>query len=112
MHNNLDGHKSKTKSFALLLCSTVSVVPVDQVGNPVNATIQGHLNLSRSDLVEGQVTHITQNCNSIQFRIVSPHISEQLTVYASDGPCKDAALQPILRGIILWLMDWKQLVRR
>ena len=70
----------------------ISVVPVDQVGNPVNATIQGHLNSSRSDLVEGQVTHITQNCDSIQFRIVSPHMSEQLTVYASDGPCKDAAL--------------------
>ena len=72
---------------------TISLIAVDQMYQPVDATIQGYLESAESDLVEGQVTQVLSNqCASISFRILSPHTNELLKLYASDGPCKDAKL--------------------
>ena len=72
---------------------TVSLVAVDQVGKPVNATIQTSLMLSGSGLAEGQLARkIPARCTELTFNVVSPYTSENLSVYALDGPCKDADL--------------------
>ena len=74
---------------------TVSVMAVDHVYNPVNATIQGNLFSIESNLFSGQVTPISDACTDVSFRISSTRISEELTLYASDGPCKDAELSQL-----------------
>ena len=72
---------------------TVSVVAVDQIGQVVNGTIQTSLNFTESGLAEGQLTRdISAQCTDMMFNVVSPHSSEQLILYASNGPCKDAEL--------------------
>ena len=70
---------------------TVSVVAVDQVSRPVNATIQSSLTHSESGLAEGQLSReIRDKCTDLSFSITSTHDREELSLYASDGPCKDA----------------------
>ena len=70
---------------------TVSVVAVDQVSRPVNATIQSSLTHSESGLAEGQLLReIRDKCTDLSFSITSTHDREELSLYASDGPCKDA----------------------
>ena len=72
---------------------TVSLVAVDQIGHPVNATIQTSLNFTESGVAEGQLTRrIPAGCTDLTFNVISLHISEELILYASDGPCKDADL--------------------
>ena len=72
---------------------TLPVVAVDQVGQPVNATIQTSLHFTESGLAEGQlVREIPAECTNLTFNIISSHKSENLSLYASDGPCKDAEL--------------------
>ena len=72
---------------------TVSLVAVDQIGQPVNAIIQTSLHFTGSGLAEGQLTrNISAVCTDLTFNVVSPHNSENLTLYTSDGPCKDADL--------------------
>ena len=72
---------------------TLSVVAVDQVGQPVSATIQTSLHFTESGLAEGQLARkIPAQRTNLTFNIISPHISEILSLYASDGPCKDAEL--------------------
>ena len=72
---------------------THSVVAVDQIGQPVSATIQTFLHFTESGLAEGQLARkISAKCTDLTFNVVSPHSSENLTIYASDGPCKDADL--------------------
>ena len=71
---------------------TLSMMAVDHVYNPVNATIQGYLYSTESNLISGQVTPISDRCTNVSFQITSPRNSEELTLYASDGPCKDAEL--------------------
>ena len=72
---------------------TLPVVAVDQVGQPVSATIQTSLHFTESGLAEGQLAReIPAECTNLTFNIVSPHKSENLSLYASDGPCKDAEL--------------------
>ena len=71
----------------------VTLIGVDQAGHPVDATIQSSLNFSESGLEEGQLTRkIPSQCTALSFSIVSRHDTEKLTLYASDGPCKDADL--------------------
>ena len=77
----------------------VSLTAVDQVYRPVNATIQGYLHSSQSNLLTGQVTQIPDRCTDVTFQIISPHQSEQLTLFASDGPCKDAELSTQKFGV-------------
>ena len=70
---------------------TVSVVAVDQVSRPVNATIQSSLTHSESGLAEGQLSReIRDKCTDLSFSITSTQCREELSLYASDGPCKDA----------------------
>ena len=70
---------------------TVSVVAVDQVSRPVNATIQSSLTHSESGLAEGQLfQEIRDKCTDLSFGITSTHDQEELSLYASDGPCRDA----------------------
>ena len=77
---------------------TVSLVAVDQIGQPVHATIQTSLNFAGSGLAEGQLARkIPAECTDLEFNVVSPNNSENLTLYALDGPCKDADLS---RGIV------------
>ena len=72
---------------------TLPVVAVDQVGQPVSATIQTSLHFTESGLAEGQLAReIPAECTNLTFNIVSPHKSENLSLYALDGPCKDAEL--------------------
>ena len=70
----------------------VSLVAVDQVEQPVAATIHASLSFPQSGLSEGQLTsEIQGECTNLTFNVVSPYDYENLTLYA-DGPCKDADL--------------------
>ena len=74
---------------------TLSVVALDQIGQAVSATIQTSLHFTESGLAEGQLARkIPAECTNLQltFNVVSSYYSESLTLYASDGPCKDAEL--------------------
>ena len=69
------------------------LVAVDQAGQPVNATIQTSLNSAESGLAEGQLAkNISARCTNLTFNVVSPHDSETLALYASDGPCGNVEL--------------------
>ena len=71
----------------------ISLVAVDQIFQPLNANIQASIFSTGSGLAEGQLNRrIPAQCTNLTFNIVSPHESENLTLYASDGPCKDAKL--------------------
>ena len=70
----------------------LSLVAIDQIGHPVNATIQASLTFTESGLAEGQLARIVSaKCTDLAFNIISLHSLENLTIYASDGPCKDTA---------------------
>ena len=70
---------------------TLSVIAVDQNGQPISATIQTSLHFTESGLAEGQLARrIPAKCTNLTFNVVSRHVSENLSLYASDGPCKDA----------------------
>ena len=73
----------------------VSLIAVDQVHKPVNATVSGYLRATESNLIYGQLSQVSNVCTDIMFRITSPHSSEELTLFASDGPCKDAELSTL-----------------
>ena len=60
----------------------VSLIAVDQAYKPVNATIQGVLSSSQSNLLYGQVIQIPDRCTDANFQIISPHQSEELTLFA------------------------------
>ena len=69
----------------------ISLVAVDQIGQPVSGIIQTILAFTESGLAEGQLTRkIPETCTNLTFNVVSPHDFEYLTVFTSDGPCKDA----------------------
>ena len=71
----------------------ISLVAVNQIEVSVNATIHASLKYPESGLTEGQLTtEIEEECTDLTFNIVSPQHHEILTLYASDGPCKDADL--------------------
>ena len=70
---------------------SVSLVAVDQLGHPVSAKIQSLLRSNMSGLLEGQLTRtIAGECIDLNFNVISPGNSEQLSLYASDGPCRNA----------------------
>ena len=69
----------------------MSLVAVDQLGHPVSAKIQSLLRSNMSGLLEGQLTRtIAGGCTDLNFNVISPGNSEQLSLYASDGPCRNA----------------------
>ncbi len=69
--------------------STISVMAVDQVGNPVNATIRSSV-ITESGvgrLKEGQAEQKVGNqCTKIEYNIFSQDSSAQVELYA-EGPC-------------------------
>ena len=72
---------------------TVSLVAVDQVGDTVSGTIQTALKFSASGVAEGQLSRdIAGECTDLNFNVVSLNESEELTLYESSGPCKNADL--------------------
>ena len=72
---------------------TISVVAVDQANHPVEAIIQSSLKHSESGLGEGQLSRgVNGTCTNLSFSITSPHDQEEISLYAIDGPCKDADL--------------------
>ena len=75
----------------------VSLVAIDQVGNPLNADIISSLTLSEGGLGEGQHSQsIGNNCTDLTFNVFSPHYSETIMLFA-DGPCRNSA--PSLRHL-------------
>ena len=93
MHDYTDQDHRINKEIKKGEAFTVSLVAVDQVGQPVSATIQASLSSAESGLSEGQLSkNISTNCTDFTFNIVSPHDSETLALYASDGPCRNVEL--------------------
>ncbi len=75
---------------------SVSLVAVNQIGQPVDATIQSILMFNGSGLAEGQLTRsIPAECTALSFSIVSPQDNEVLSLYASNGPCNNADLSTL-----------------
>ena len=78
----------------------VSLMAVDQVGQPVSATIQASLYFVESGLAEGQLAkNILAKCTTLTFNLVSPHMSETLALYASNGPCRNVELSRATIGV-------------
>ena len=66
----------------------VSIIAVDQIGNPVSAGVQSILKYNSSGLGEGQLMRsIPAKCTQLKINIISPHEDEVLMLYASNGPC-------------------------
>ena len=94
MHDCTDQDRKLNKEVKKGEAFTVSLVAVDQVGQPVSAIIQASLNSAKSGLGEGQLSkNVTVSasvkCTDFTFNVVSPHGSETLDLYASDGPCRN-----------------------
>ena len=77
MHDCTDQDRKLSKEVKKGEAFTVSLVAVDQVGQPVSATIQASLSSAESGLSDGQLSkNISMNCTAFTFNIVSPHDSE------------------------------------
>ena len=75
---------------------TVSFASIDEINHPVDGLIHASLKFPGSALASGQATReIPAKCTNLTFNVFSPHDSEQLTLHALDGPCKDANLSKI-----------------
>ena len=68
----------------------MNVMAVDQVGNPVNATIRSSV-ISKSGvgrLKEGQTEQRVGNqCTEIEYNVFAQDIAAQVELYADGGPC-------------------------
>ena len=88
-----DGHNCTHQSYIEVKKGqtfTKSLTAIDQIGQPVDAIVESSLSFADSGLAEGQLARaIPPECTDLTFNIVSKHTSESLTLYASDGPCKD-----------------------
>ena len=70
----------------------VSVIAVDQVDQPVEATISVALS-SKYTLAEGQLQqNVTLNCTNLTFKISSLYDSINLSLYAETGPCRSGGI--------------------
>ena len=93
IHDCTDQDRKLNKEVKKGEAFTVSLIALDQVGQPVSATIQASLSSAESGLSEGQLSkNISTNCTDFTFNVVSPHDSETLALYASDGPCRNVEL--------------------
>ena len=75
---------------------TLSLVAVDQIGNPVNATLISTLTESQSGQVgrlkEGQqLRKISDYCTDLEYNVYSSDSNEKIELYA-DGPCKNRGI--------------------
>ena len=70
----------------------VTLVAVNQVNYPINATIHSSLSSVLGGLGEDQASqNVTNTCTDLNFTLFSPFQFEILTLYA-EGPCKDSEL--------------------
>ena len=71
----------------------VSIIAVDQIGNPKSSTFQSYLLSTEGRLSEQpKPDNSNSSCHTLSFSISSPNnISETLIIYAN-GPCNDAVL--------------------
>ena len=75
---------------------TVALASIDEIGQPVNGLIHASFKFAGSAVASGQATReIPAQCTNLTFNVVSPHSSEQFSLYALDGPCKDVNLSKI-----------------
>ena len=75
---------------------TVSLASIDQINQPVDGLIHASLSFAESAVASGQATReIPAKCINLTFNVFSPHSTEQLTLYALDGPCRDVNLSKI-----------------
>ena len=72
----------------------ISIKAIDQVGNPVNATIHSSVVTESGvgHLKEGQTEQTVSNqCTKLEYNVFSQDSSAQLELYA-DGPCKNLGI--------------------
>ena len=82
---------------------TVGLVAVDQVGNPLNATIINSFQSESENgrLKEGQVEQQVGNqCTQLEYNVYSQDNSAQLHIHA-DGPCGDKGVSRKTLNVIL-----------
>ncbi|XP_064389295.1 uncharacterized protein LOC135337310 isoform X1 [Halichondria panicea] len=80
---------------------TISVMAVDQVGNPMNATIRSSVvsESGRDRLKEGQAKHeIGNQCTELEYNVFSQDSSAQVELYA-EGPCINLGISKQLINI-------------
>ena len=66
---------------------SVSLVAVDQVNHPVNATVYSSLNNAGGGFKKDQaIQNTTKACSELNFNLVSPYDKEELIMFAK-GPC-------------------------
>ena len=71
---------------------SVSIIAVDQIGNPMPSTFQSYLSSTEGRLSEQpKPDNRNSSCHTLSFSISSPNNSETLIIYAN-GPCNDAVL--------------------
>ena len=81
----------------------VPLVAIDQVGNPVDATIISSLTFSEGGFGESQHTQkVGWNCTDLTFNVFSPHDSETIVLFA-DGPCRNSA--PSIRHLDIQFLN-------
>ena len=68
----------------------ISLVAVDQVGHPINATIHSSLQNAGGGFRKGQeLQNTTKACTELNFNLVSPYDKEELIMFAR-GPCMNS----------------------
>ncbi|XP_064389302.1 uncharacterized protein LOC135337314 isoform X2 [Halichondria panicea] len=80
---------------------TISVMAVDQVGNPMNATIRSSVvsGSGRDRFKEGQAKHeIGNQCTELEYNVFSQDNSAQVELYA-EGPCNNMGISKQLINI-------------
>ena len=78
----------------------VSLASIDQINRPVSGLIHASFTFARSAVASGQATReIPAKCTNLTFNVFSPNSSEQLTLYALDGPCRNVTLSNILLDV-------------
>ena len=81
----------------------VSVVAVDQVNNTISNTTVYSSVTPLAGLREGQAIQDTgESCTGLTYNVVSPHDSEQLSLYA-EGPCRDFGMSVTSIGLTFTL---------
>ncbi len=92
----------------------ISVIAVDQVGNPLNATIRSSV-ITESGvgrLKEGQAEQKVGNqCTELEYNVFSQDSSAQVELYA-DGPCINLGISRQLINIsfvpYMYMLLWAQ----
>ena len=79
---------------------TIALVAVDQVNQTItNATVHSYIASKEGALGEGQLIQSTsEGCTDLLFTAYSPHMSEELILYA-EGPCENANFSQIRQEI-------------